>query len=121
MLCLFSFNAQSQEKIKTIDLAQKVLNKGLSETDLGTYQGSLLLQGMTELALVNHDKEMLAQIISLYQKFGTNEIQGKGSFISYKAGGNGAAFLKYQQKTNVLNAQVANGANQMFNGATERW
>ncbi|MFC3559278.1 DUF4861 family protein [Pedobacter jamesrossensis] len=115
ILCFLNYESYAQQNIKTVDIAQTVLNKGLKEVNLEGYQGSLLLQGMAELALVNTDKKMLREIEAIYQKFGTSQIDGKGSFISYKAGGNGAAFLNYHKSTTKLNDQVVKAASQMFN------
>ena len=105
----------AQQAINTIDLAKAVIEKGLKETDLGAYQGSLLLQAMTELAVNNKDKQALARCVAVYKKFSTKEIDGKGSFISYSAGGNGAAYISYLGIDTSLNRQVKDAAQRMFN------
>jgi len=104
----------AQQTISTIDIAKTVLEKGLKETDLGTYQGSLLLQAMAELAMVSGDKKMIDRSLDTLKKFGTKAIEGKGSFISYGAGGSGAAFLTYHNVGDVLNKQVAEAAKRMY-------
>ncbi len=114
LLVVTGCNVNDNNKINTLELGEAVLQKGMEKTDLGTYQGSLLLQGMTELAMVNPDKAMLDSIVSIYEKFGSNEIEGRGSFISYKAGGNGAAYLKYKNATTALDSQVVEAANRMY-------
>jgi hypothetical protein len=118
ILSLFLFahsnETAAQQKINTQVITQKVIEKGLKEVDLENYQGSLFLQGMAEFALVSGDDMLLNRTIGLYRKFGKNQIEGKGSFISYKAGGNGAAYLKYKGATKALDEQVALRAKQMF-------
>ncbi|TCC88736.1 DUF4861 domain-containing protein [Pedobacter frigiditerrae] len=115
MSCLIINETIAQTQVSISEIATKVLNKGLLETDLGTYQGSLLLQGQGELALACSDQNILSQAVATFQKFGQKKIDGKGSFVSYKAGGNGAAFLSFKRATSLLDTQVKLGANQMFN------
>ncbi|MBC8032726.1 MAG: DUF4861 family protein [Chitinophagaceae bacterium] len=114
LFCFICYETSAQQSINTFEIAQRVLNKGLKETDLGTYQGSLLLQAMTDLAMVYPEKNVLNEVISIYKKFGTGEVQGKGSFISYKAGGSGAAFLNYSKATDALSVQVSEAAKEMY-------
>ncbi|MBC7886979.1 MAG: DUF4861 family protein [Ferruginibacter sp.] len=112
LCCIVICNAQ--RNISTVDMAKKVLEKGLKETQLSTYQGSLLLQGMAELAIAGMDKELLDRTVDTLAKFGTKAIDGRGSFISYQAGGSAAALLNYRPNTTRLNKQVAGAANQML-------
>ncbi|TCD28367.1 DUF4861 domain-containing protein [Pedobacter psychrodurus] len=114
VFCFIINEAFAQTRVSISEIAKKVLNKGL-ETDLGTYQGSLLLQGQSELALACSDQNILSQAVATFQKFGQKKIDGKGSFVSYKAGGNGAAFLSFKRATSLLATQVKLGASQMFN------
>ena len=99
--------------VQTAELADRVLNKGLAEIDLGLYPGTLLLQGMSELAANRADPELLQRTVALYKKFATKEIKGRGSFISYEVGGSGAAFLRQRGLTNELDAFVAEAAKRM--------
>jgi len=99
--------------MQTGELADRVLNKGLAEIDLGLYPGTLLLQGMSELASNRADPALLARTVALYKKFATKEIKGRGSFISYEVGGSGAAFLRQRGLTNELDASVAEAAKRM--------
>jgi rhamnogalacturonyl hydrolase YesR len=99
--------------IRTTELAERVLAKGLAEIDLGLYPGTLLLQGMSELALVGPDRAMLARTVALYRQFAAKEIKGRGSFISYEVGGSGAAYLIYKDVAGELAAQVTDGAARM--------
>lgn len=105
--------AEPPPGLTPLALADKVLAKGLAATDLGTYPGTLLLQGMSELALVSPDKAVLGRTLALYQKFPTKEIQGRGSFISYEVGGSGAAYLRYHGVADVLTPQVTDAAKRM--------
>ena len=105
--------ARAQQAISTVAIANKVLEKGLKETDLGLYQGSLLLQALAELAVAERNKQSLQRSVALFRKFGTKEIEGKGSFISYSAGGSGAAYLSYLGVDTSLNAQVSEAAKRM--------
>jgi rhamnogalacturonyl hydrolase YesR len=115
-LILFQVKGSEKEVIKTLDIAELVLQKGLKTVDLGLYPGVLLLEGMSELALVHPDRkeELLAQTIGLLKKFKTKEIEGRGSFISYEAGGNGAAYLYFKKVADELGPQVLDGAKRMM-------
>lgn len=104
----------AQQIISTNSIANKVLEKGLHQTDLGTYTGSLLLQGMAELSIAGNDKKQLTRTIGLLKKFHTKEIEGKGSFISYSSGGNGSAWLNYIGADTSLHRQVSDAAKRMF-------
>ncbi len=118
VICVFSVaishGSFAQDQIKTRDLADKVLEKALVETDLELYPGSLLLQAMGELALVENNDALLKKTIGILQKFGTGELEGKGSFISYQSGGSGAAYLRYNGMTELLESQVTDGAERMI-------
>lgn len=99
--------------LQTAELAERVLHKGLAEIDLGLYPGTLLLQGMSELASHRADDALLKRTVALYKKFTTQEIKGRGSFISYEVGGSGAAFLRQRGLTSELDGQVAEAAKRM--------
>lgn len=105
--------AEAWPPIPTRELAERVLARGLAAIDLGLYPGSLLLQAMSELALVSPDPELTARTVGLLRKFATKEINGRGSFISYEAGGTGAALLRWRGVTRELDPQVADGARRM--------
>jgi rhamnogalacturonyl hydrolase YesR len=94
-------------------LAGQVLAKGLAEIDLGLYPGSLLLQAMSELAVVSGEPALQTRVIAEYGKFATKETKGRGSFISYEVGGSGAAYLRYRGLGDALAKQVAEGASRM--------
>lgn len=106
------------EKIATIDLVEAVLKKGLDEIDLGYYPGTLLLHGMSEFAMLQQERyqnqQMLNEAVGLFQQFQSGEIKGHGSFESYKYGGSGAAYLVWNGIAEPLNAQLREGAHQMF-------
>jgi rhamnogalacturonyl hydrolase YesR len=111
----FSLAIQANEKqtISTKAVADSVLKKGLEVTDIKGYQGSLLLQGMSELALASSSQTNLNQIVDLFDKIGTREIKAGGSFISYQAGGNGAALLNLRGVAPSLTKQVSDAAKRM--------
>lgn len=114
----FSQNEQkgniSNQKILVNNVVEKVLQKGLTSMDLGLYPGSLLLHGMSEYAVQKKDPKLLNQTISLFLDFKSKKIEGRGSFISYAAGGSGAAYLDYLGKTDLLSEQVYLHAEKMF-------
>lgn len=88
--------------IRTEAIAKLALDKGLREIDLGIYGGTLLMHAMSELAVWQKEPETLHQAIGLFGKFRTKEINGRGSFISYEAGGSGTAYLTYLKKSGTL-------------------
>lgn len=100
--------------VDTREVAHRVLERGLAEIDLGLYPGSLLLQGMSELASIGPDRDLLARTVALYGKFATKEIKVRGNFISYEVGGGGAAYLCFRGFANGLAAQVADGAGRLM-------
>lgn len=100
--------------VKTISIAERVLDKGLATIDMGLYPGSLLMHGMSELAVEKKDPQLLQRTLDLFADFKSKKIEGRGSFISYAAGGSGAAYLDYLQKTDQLSEQVLQHADQMF-------
>ncbi len=99
--------------IDTRALAERVLTRGLAEIDLGLYPGSLLLQGMGELALLDPGRQLLARTVGLLGKFAAKEIKVRGNFISYEVGGSGAAYLRFKGVADELAAQVADGAKRL--------
>jgi rhamnogalacturonyl hydrolase YesR len=103
----------ANQETTVIELAEKVLQKGLEEIDLGTYPGILLMHAMSELAGVHPQRKMLRQAVELYEKYGSGEIQGRGSFICYEAGGSGAALLYYWKEADMLARQIAEAAQRM--------
>ncbi len=99
--------------LQTEEVARLVLQKGLKEIDLSHYTGSLLLHGMSELAVVQNDPKLLKDALNLFAKFKSKEISAQGSFISYGVGGSGGAYLNYLRKTSQLADQVRDGADRM--------
>ena len=116
LICPPSYAVESlpQPSVSTLELAERVLDKGLGAFDLGTYPGILLLHGMSELALVSPDPALLERTIGVFQKFRTKEIEGRGSFICYRAGGNGAAYLHFREVAPLLGHQVTAEASLMM-------
>lgn len=116
--CIVGSSCITQEKkeYSTWELAEKALRKGLQMDDLGTYQGCLLLQGMAEMAVANPESAFVKETEDTFLKFSTQGIVGKGSFISYQAGGNGAAYFDYMFRylTNTLHPQVGLAAEAMM-------
>jgi len=113
-LCLsFAIHANDKRTVSVEYVAGRVLEKGLEKSKITGYEGSLLLQGMSELALVASSDTILNRITDIYEKFGTREIKGRGSFISYEGGGSGAAFLNYRGVAPSLTVQVSRLARRM--------
>jgi rhamnogalacturonyl hydrolase YesR len=107
-------NAQSQKAISTQAIAELAMERGLKEVDLGIYGGTLFMHGMSELAVVQHDPKTLNRALEIFDKFKTKEIKGRGSFISYEAGGTGVAYLNYLNKSPNLTNHVFEYADKMF-------
>jgi rhamnogalacturonyl hydrolase YesR len=101
------------QEISTTGLTKLVLKKGLQHAELDLYAGSLLLHGMSEFAVLPGNDSLLNQVIGTYQKFGTGAIRSKGNFISYEAGGSGAAYLSWRGATSQLDSQVLATAGKM--------
>ncbi len=106
--------AQSQLEISTIEIAQTVLDKGLSDIDLGYYPGTLLLHAMAELTVNKNNPAALSQSIDLFEKFSTGKIKGHGSFISYQYGGSGVPYLVWKENLSALKSQMQEGAVRMY-------
>lgn len=94
-------------------IAERVLNKGLATIDMSLYPGSLLMHGMSELSAIQKDSKILNRTLDLFSQYKSKKIKGKGSFISYEAGGSGAAYLTYLKKSTALTEQVAEFADKM--------
>lgn len=110
-----SFVSQAKEKhvVSSQEIAENVLRKGIQKSNIKGYEGSLLLQGMSELALASSSDSLLRYVVDIMERFGTKEIKGGGSFISYEAGGSGAALLHYRGVAPTLRKQVADAAKKM--------
>jgi rhamnogalacturonyl hydrolase YesR len=106
--------AQESGKVSTRQLVTSVFEMGKEHCDLGFYAGTLMLHGMSEFALLEGKEEVLNEVISIYEKFGNGEIEPKGNFISYEAGGSGAAYLSWKGATDKLDPQVAAAAEKMM-------
>lgn len=108
-------HAQSSLKktMNTQAVAERVLNKGLATIDMGLYPGSLLMHGMSELSVIQQDDKNLNRALDLFSHYKSKKINGHGSFISYEAGGSGAAYLAYLKKSPLLTEQVAEAADRM--------
>ena len=100
--------------VSTESIAEIALERGLNEVDLGMYGGTLFMQGMSELAVFQKNSKNLLRTIEIFEKFKTKEIKGRGSFISYEAGGSGIAYLNYLNKSPKLSANVVEFADKMF-------
>jgi rhamnogalacturonyl hydrolase YesR len=107
-------NAQSQQAISTEAIAELAMERGLKEVDLGIYGGTLFMHAMSELAVLQHDPKTMNRAIEIFGKFKTKEIKGRGSFISYEAGGSGGAYLNYLNKSPNLTNHVFECADKMF-------
>ncbi len=115
ILILSNLSAFAQQKsIATEAVAELAMERGLKEVDLAIYGGTLFMQGMSELSVLQKDPKTLNRTIEIFEKFKTKEIKGRGSFISYEAGGTGVAYLNYLNKTPQLSSHVFEYADKMF-------
>jgi rhamnogalacturonyl hydrolase YesR len=103
-----------QQFISTHQIVESVFEKGREHCDLDFYAGTLMLHGMSEFALLKGNETLLEEIIALFEKFGSAEIQARGNFISYEAGGSGAAYLSWIGATSKLDSQVAIAGEKMM-------
>jgi rhamnogalacturonyl hydrolase YesR len=113
-LIIGNVDAQYTKAVSTIAITKSVFEKGLQHTDIDFYAGTLMMHGISEFALLKGNDELLQRVVGLYEKFGTGEIKAKGNFISYEAGGSGAAYLAYKNATNKLDKQVSAAADKMM-------
>lgn len=102
-----------QKTVSTLAVAERVLNKGLVTIDMSLYPGTLLMHGMSELGVAQKDPKTLNRALDLFSQYKSGKIDGHGSFISYKTGGSGAAYLLYKKKSDALREQVATYAEKM--------
>lgn len=107
-------SGQKQPEISTRETVNQVFKKGLEHCDIDFYAGTLMMHGMSEFALLEGNQDILEQVISLFEKFGTGDIKAAGNFISYEAGGSGPAYLVWKGATNKLDKQVADAAERMM-------
>ncbi len=106
--------AQSTKEISTRYIVNQAFVKGQQYMDISTYPGTLMLHGMSEFALLKGNEESLNHVVGALEKFGTGDIKATGNFISYEAGGSGAAYLSWKGATDKLDEQVAAAAEKMM-------
>ncbi len=105
---------QSRKEISTREIILRAFEKGQQHMDISTYPGTLLLHGMSEFALLKGNEVQLNQVVEALAKFGSGDIKASGNFISYEAGGSGAAYLSWKGATDKLDKQVAVSAEKMM-------
>ncbi len=117
LFVLLSCTTESQENqpVSTREITLSVFEKGLQHCDIDFYAGTLMLHGMSEFALLDGNHSCLDSIVPLFEKFNNGEIQAKGNFISYEAGGSGAAYLSWENATNKLDQQITSAAKKLMN------
>ena len=71
----------STKKVETQAIAQLVLNKGLGDMDMGLYPGSLLMHGMSELAVLQKDPQTLNRALALFGDFKSKKIDSLFEYI----------------------------------------
>lgn len=103
-----------RKPVNTRLMANRVLQRGLNTIDMSIYPGSLLTQGMSELAVATQDTALLNRTLDLFGQYKNKKINGHGTLISYEAGGSGAAYLLYLKKSDALREQVAEYADKMM-------
>jgi hypothetical protein len=62
LLLLNFFKGFGKEEKSVLSIANAALSKGLKLVDLGTYPGSLLIHGMSELTTANKDEVIQKQL-----------------------------------------------------------
>lgn len=105
---------ENDQTVVTTDLIRKTFAKGREHCNLDFYAGTLMLHGMSEFALLSGNESYLDSVVHLFQKFSNGEINAKGNFITYKAGGTGAAYLSWKGVTSKLDQQVFEAADLMM-------
>ncbi len=105
---------QQPNAVAATEVVNAVFAKGLKHCELDFYAGTLMLHGMSEFALLPGNEPKMQEVIGLFEKFSSGEIQAKGNFISYEAGGSGAAYLVWKGKAPTLEAHVQATASKMF-------
>jgi len=98
--------------VSTLETARRVRDKGLQEHSLKHYCGVLLMQGMAELALATDDAVDLKTARDALLPFATGKDTMGGNFVSYRCGGNGAAYF-------LLNGCLPEGRQQILAAARE--
>jgi rhamnogalacturonyl hydrolase YesR len=118
LLLLNFFKGFGKEEKSVLSIANAALSKGLKLVDLGTYPGSLLIHGMSELTTANKDEVIQKQLYEYLKMYGDGKMSSKGNFISYEFGGTGAAYTFYKKRDELLRKQIETGADKMFK---EQW
>ncbi len=105
---------QKNKEVRVDEIINRAFEKGSQQMDISTYPGTLLLHGMSEFALLENNEKVLSEVVDALAKFGAGETKATGNFISYEAGGSGAAYLSWKGATHKLDEQVANAAKKMM-------
>lgn len=74
-------------------MAKKVVNKGWRFEEIEDYKGLTYFQGLTEASLVSGDPSLLERTLAIADAFAAGTYTGRGSFISYRCGGNAVPML----------------------------
>ena len=115
VLCtVLGFWKSNDQSISIRGTVTNVFFRGLEHCDIDFYAGTLMMHGMSEFALLKGNEVLLEEVIGMLEKFGNGEISAKGNFISYEAGGSGAAYLSWIGPTDKLDTQVAAAAEKMM-------
>ncbi|TDB67531.1 DUF4861 family protein [Arundinibacter roseus] len=113
---MHNYEPKNTQPIGTEAIAELAIERGMKEVDLGIYGGTLFMHGMSELAVLQKAPKTLQKTIEIFDKFKSKEVKGRGSFISYEAGGSGVAYLNYLNKTPHLTEHVYAYADKMYKG-----
>lgn len=85
------------------EVAVSVMEKGLSQTDLGHYMGTCLYHGMADLALATGDKADMDRVMDILGRINSGEINVHyTSFIDYTVGGQAASLLAWKGETSLV-------------------
>lgn len=100
------------DRVSTLEVSRRARDKGLKEHRLEHYCGVLLMQGMAELAVASGDADDLRAAREALLPYATGKSTIGGNFVSYRCGGNGAAFL-------LMHGHLPEGRERIFAAAKE--
>lgn len=89
LLCM---HLHAADVLKT---ASSVAAKAWAFEEIEDYKGLTYLHGLSELALVSGDKDLLKRTTDILDGFASGKYTGRGSFISYRCGGNAVPLMVY--------------------------
>ncbi|MBO7070701.1 MAG: DUF4861 family protein [Bacteroidales bacterium] len=92
---------------EVLQTAVKVAAKGWRFEEIEDYKGLTYFQGLAEAALVSGNEDLLRRTLSIANDYAGGKYTGRGSFMSYRCGGNAmpmlvrAGYSQYSALTSV--------------------